>query len=222
MNEHTSGSIGENVGELLDSRPVFDGRIVRLAVDRVRFPDGTVGELEMIRHSGAAAVLPVLGDPSAADPEIVMIRQYRYAAGGFIYEVPAGRPDQPGEDWEVCARRELEEETGYRAGTLRYLTAIHTTPGFTDEKIHLFLATELSQGPPASTQTNSSRSSRWRSRRRFGWFVKAPSPTRRRSAPSCTPRVSSSACRGRALSRSDTTVSSGGDARQRVHGGIGA
>jgi ADP-ribose pyrophosphatase len=146
MNEHTSGSIGENVGELLDSRPVFDGRIVRLAVDRVRFPDGTVGELEMIRHSGAAAVLPVLGDPSAADPEIVMIRQYRYAAGGFIYEVPAGRPDQPGEDWEVCARRELEEETGYRAGTLRYLTAIHTTPGFTDEKIHLFLATELSQG----------------------------------------------------------------------------
>jgi ADP-ribose pyrophosphatase len=130
----------------LDSRLVHDGRIVHLSVDTVRLPDGSVGQLEMIRHSGASAVLPVLGDPGSADPEILLVRQYRYATGGYIYEVPAGRPDEPGEDWEVCARRELQEETGMQAAELRYLTAIFTTPGFTDEKIHLFLATGLTEG----------------------------------------------------------------------------
>jgi ADP-ribose pyrophosphatase len=130
----------------LDSRVIHDGRVVNLSIDTVRYPNGSVGELEMIRHSGASAVLPVLSDPAGPDPQILLVRQYRYAAGGYIYEVPAGRPDQPGEDWEVCARRELEEETGLRAGHLRYLTAIHTTPGFTDECIRLFLATELEEG----------------------------------------------------------------------------
>jgi ADP-ribose pyrophosphatase len=130
----------------LDSRPVHKGRIVDLAIDTVRFPDGSTGEIEMIRHSGAAAVLPVLGDPHGPDPQVLLIRQYRYASGGFMLEVPAGRPDEPGEDWEVCARRELEEETGLVAGTLTYMTTIFTTPGFTDEQIRLFMATELSSG----------------------------------------------------------------------------
>jgi ADP-ribose pyrophosphatase len=131
---------------LIDSRPIHDGRIVHLAVDKVRFPDGSVGELEMIRHSGASAVLPVLSDPNGPDPQILLIRQYRYASGGYMLEVPAGRPDQPGEDWEVCARRELEEETGMIAGTMTYLTSIFTTPGFTDEKIRLYMATDLTSG----------------------------------------------------------------------------
>jgi ADP-ribose pyrophosphatase len=131
---------------LIRRSPVHDGRIVTLSIDTVRFPDGSTGDLEFIRHSGAAAVLPVLGDPAAADPLILLIRQYRYAAGGYMLEVPAGRPDAAGEDWAACARRELEEETGLRAGTLRLLTTIFTTPGFTDEQIHLFLATDLSQG----------------------------------------------------------------------------
>jgi ADP-ribose pyrophosphatase len=130
----------------IESRPIHDGRIVKLSVDTVRFPDGSTGELEMIRHSGAAAVLPVLGDPHGPDPQILLIRQYRYASGGYLLEVPAGRPDQPGEDWEVCARRELQEETGLVAGKLTRMTAIFTTPGFTDEQIHLFMATELTQG----------------------------------------------------------------------------
>lgn len=117
-----------------------------LSIDRVRFPDGSVGELEMIRHSGAAAVLPLFGTPDDADPDLLLIRQYRYAVGGYLYEVPAGRPDRAGEAWEECARRELAEETGWRAGRLRRLTTIYTTPGFTDERIHLFLATELSAG----------------------------------------------------------------------------
>lgn len=134
------------------SRPVHRGRVVDLSIDTVRFPDGSVGELEMIRHSGAAAVLPVVSDPGEEDPQILLVRQFRYAAGGYIYEVPAGRPQHPGEDWEVCARRELEEETGFRASSLRRLTTIYTTPGFTDERIHLFLATNLSEGSTSYDQ----------------------------------------------------------------------
>lgn len=127
-------------------REVHAGRIVRLSVDEVRFPDGSIGELEFIRHAGASAVLPVVGSLADADPDVVLVRQYRYAAGGFIYEVPAGMPDHEGEPWEVCAGRELEEETGMRAGRMSSLTEILTTPGFTDERIRLFIATELEIG----------------------------------------------------------------------------
>jgi ADP-ribose pyrophosphatase len=96
-------------------------------------------------------VVPVLDDPLADDPTVLLIRQYRYAAGGYLLEVPAGRPDQPGEDWEVCARRELQEETGLTAGTMTYLTTIFTTPGFTDEQIWLYMALDLTPvaGGPA-------------------------------------------------------------------------
>ena len=132
--------------EQISSLPVYDGTIVHLAVDTVRFPDGSSGDLEVIRHSGASAVLPVLGSVHDADPEVLLIRQYRYATGGYLYEVPAGRPLFKGEDWEVCARRELEEETGLIAGRLTPLTTIYTSPGFTDELIHLYLAEELSTG----------------------------------------------------------------------------
>lgn len=100
----------------------------------------------MIRHSGAAAVVPFLDPLTAADPRILLVHQFRYAAGGYLYEVPAGRPDRPGEPWEHCARRELQEETGYTAGTFLYLTSILTTPGFTDECIHLFIASDLKAG----------------------------------------------------------------------------
>lgn len=131
---------------LIERRPVHTGRIVDLSIDKVRFPGGSTGELEMIRHSGASAVLPLLSDASSEDPQILLVRQYRYAAGGYLLEVPAGRPNKPGEDWEVCARRELEEETGMVAGTMTKLITIFTTPGFTDEQIHLFLASDLTKG----------------------------------------------------------------------------
>jgi ADP-ribose pyrophosphatase len=117
-----------------------------LSLDRVRFPDGSTGELEMIRHRGAAAVLPVAGSLEAPDPEVILIKQYRYAADGELFEIPAGGIDDADASWEACARRELEEEAGLKAGRLLPLTRIYTTPGFTDEVIHLFVATELSDG----------------------------------------------------------------------------
>ena len=139
---HTSG---DGTPGHISSRVIHDGRVVHLSVDRVRFPDGSSGELELIRHKGASAIVPMIGDPADEDPVVVLIRQYRYAAGGYVYEIPAGIPEGE-EEWEACARRELEEETGYTAGTWRHLTQIFTTPGFTNEVIHLFLATELEVG----------------------------------------------------------------------------
>lgn len=130
----------------IDRRPVHRGRVVDLSVDTVRFPDGSVGELEFIRHAGASGVLPVIGSLADPDPEILLIRQYRYAAGGVIWEIPAGLPDREGEPWDEVARRELEEETGWRAGRLEPLTRIFTTPGFTDEVIRLWVATGLEPG----------------------------------------------------------------------------
>jgi ADP-ribose pyrophosphatase len=137
-------SDSEKPGRLKSTR-VYTGRIVSLDVDVVRFPDGSTGELEMIRHPGASAVVPFLSDPSGDDPQVLLIKQYRYAADGYLYEVPAGRLDS-GEDPKACAARELKEETGCTAAQIEYLTTILTTPGFTDEKIHLFMATGLTAG----------------------------------------------------------------------------
>lgn len=127
------------------STRVYTGKIISLDVDSVRFPDGSTGELEMIRHPGASAVVPFLSDPRGDDPQVLLIRQYRYAADGYLYEIPAGRLDD-GEDPRDCATRELKEETGCTAEQLDYLLTIYTTPGFTDEKIHLFMATGLTSG----------------------------------------------------------------------------
>jgi ADP-ribose pyrophosphatase len=135
-----------NPGKVGGTR-VYHGRIISVDLDDVRFPDGSVGQLEMIRHPGASAVVPLLGDLEA-DPEVLLIRQYRYAADAYLYEVPAGRLD-PGESPATCAHRELREETGYTAARVEQLFTMYTTPGFTDEKIHLFVATGLTAGESA-------------------------------------------------------------------------
>src|SRR5437879_10177203 len=133
----------------LATRRVYAGRVVRLDVDTVRFPDGSTGELELIRHPVAAAVVARLTDPKGSDPTILMIKQYRYAAGGLLWEVPAGTLDS-GEAPEACARRELLEETGVTAERLQPLSAILTTPGFTDEVIHLLMDSGLGRGTAAA------------------------------------------------------------------------
>jgi len=114
--------------------------VVNLVVDTVTLPNGTTLDLEVVRHPGAVAVVP-LGDNGT----VVLIRQYRHAAGGYIYEIPAGKLD-PGEDPRDCAARELEEEVGRRASSLEPLVTFFTTPGFTDEVIHVFLAAGLTPG----------------------------------------------------------------------------
>jgi ADP-ribose pyrophosphatase len=129
----------------LASRRVYTGHVVALDVDTVRYPDGSNGELEMIRHPGAAAVVPIASDPSGPNPTLLLIKQYRYAAGGPLWEIPAGRL-APGENPEACARRELLEEAGVSAGRIEPLTTIWTSPGFTDERIHLFWAADLKAG----------------------------------------------------------------------------
>ena len=120
---------------------VGTGFRVEVTTERVTLPNGTVLDLDIVRHPGASAVVPFL-----SDREVLLIRQYRHATGGMILEVPAGKLDD-GETPEVCAMRELEEESGQRAGRLEALGAIWTTPGFCDERIHLFAAFDLTPVP---------------------------------------------------------------------------
>src|SRR5215831_1875828 len=121
-------------------REIWKGRIADLGVERVTLPNGTGVDLEVMRHPGASGVVAI--DDRG---QVALIRQYRYAAGGYIWELPAGilGPSEPPAD---CARRELREETGIEADELTHLGTIVTTPGFCDERIHLFLARHLQDG----------------------------------------------------------------------------
>jgi ADP-ribose pyrophosphatase len=117
-------------------REIHRGRVLHLVIETVTLPNGHRMELEVVRHPGASAIVAL----TDAD-EVLLVRQYRHAVGGFIYEVPAGKLD--GEAPEVCAARELIEEAGVQAGSLEKLGSIVTTPGFSDEVIHIFLARDL-------------------------------------------------------------------------------
>lgn len=121
-------------------KPIYQGKVVTLNVDTVRLPNGHTIDLEVIRHPGAAAVVPMKDDGT-----VVMIRQFRHAANGFIYEIPAGKLHAK-EDPLDCAARELEEEIGYKAGHFELLSSIFTAPGFADEVIHVYVATALTRG----------------------------------------------------------------------------
>jgi ADP-ribose pyrophosphatase len=125
---------------VLSSRNIYRGRVVHLDVDRVVEPSGMEVEREIVRHPGAAVLLPV-----TAAKSVVLIRQFRYAAGETLLEVPAGTID-PGETPEETAERELVEETGYHAGRLVKLAEFFPSPGILAERMHLFLATELEKG----------------------------------------------------------------------------
>ncbi len=121
-------------------KPIYQGKVVTLNVDTVRLPNGHTIDLEVIRHPGASAVVPMKDDGT-----VVMIRQFRHAANGFIFEIPAGKL-HPKEDPLDCAARELEEEIGYMAGHFELLSSIFTAPGFADEVIHVYVATALTRG----------------------------------------------------------------------------
>jgi ADP-ribose pyrophosphatase len=129
----------------ISTRRAYTGKIISLDVDLVRFPDGSTGELEMIRHPGASAIVPIMSDLDGDDPQLLLVKQYRYAAESYLYEIPAGRLN-PGEAPADCAKRELLEETGCVAAKLEFLYTTFTTPGFTDERIHVFMASGLTRG----------------------------------------------------------------------------
>lgn len=118
-------------------KEIYKGKIVHLFVESVSLPNGKTVDLEVVRHPGAAAAVPL-----RENGNVVLIRQYRYSVGGYIYEIPAGKLDA-GEAPEAAAAREMEEEIGCRVGKLEKLTTIFTAPGFCDERIHLYLGTEL-------------------------------------------------------------------------------
>ena len=122
------------------SKNIFTGKVLTLNIDTVTLPNGVTIDLEIVRHPGAAAVVPLKDSGT-----VVLIKQFRHAAGGFIYEIPAGKL-HPGEDPLHCAARELEEEIGWIAGRLERLTSMLTAPGFTDEVIHIYKATGLTAG----------------------------------------------------------------------------
>jgi ADP-ribose pyrophosphatase len=132
----------------ISSRRIHKGTIITVDTDTVRFPDGSVGELDMVRHPGASAIVPFVSDPLGDDPQILLLKQYRYAAEQYLYEIPAGRLN-PGEEPAACAVRELREETGCTAEKVEFLFTMFTTPGFCDERIHLFMATGLERGETA-------------------------------------------------------------------------
>jgi ADP-ribose pyrophosphatase len=127
---------------VVSSQTVFAGRLISVRVDQVQLPSG-IAAREVVSHPGAVGIVPLL-----PDGRVVMIRQYRHAVGEVLWELPAGTL-QPGEDPEACARRELIEEVGYRAGEMRLLFSTYLSPGYADEVMHVFLATDLVAGASA-------------------------------------------------------------------------
>lgn len=127
--------------EVLESQLTYEGKILKVTVDKIQMPDGKPAYREtVIRGKNAAAVLPV-----DADGNIVFVRQYRHAFGEELLEIPAGVMES-GEDAEETVVRELEEETGWKAGRIEFLCQMYPTVGFCSEKIFLYFAFDLSQG----------------------------------------------------------------------------
>lgn len=132
----------------IEGKRLFEGRILTLEVDRVRLPGGGESEREVIRHLGAAVMVPVTNDGS-----ILFVRQFRYPINDLLLELPAGKLD-PGEDSADCAQRETAEETGFRPRSVEKLGEFFTAPGFADELIRAFLVTDLEPAPEAEADAD--------------------------------------------------------------------
>jgi ADP-ribose pyrophosphatase len=124
----------------LESKRVYEGRIINLRLDSVSLENGNTAMREVVEHPGAVGIVAL-----KENGDIVMVKQYRKAVEQVLLELPAGKLEQ-GENPLDCAARELTEETGYTAGDLRYLVSFYTSPGFSNEIMHMFLATNLKEG----------------------------------------------------------------------------
>src|SRR5690625_1542581 len=121
----------------ISTEKVFDGKVITVQVDDVRLPNGKTSKRELVKHPGAVAVIPI-----TKNKKILFVEQYRKALEKSLVEIPAGKLEQ-GENPEMTAIRELEEETGYTTNKLTYVTSFYTSPGFADEVIHIYLTDEL-------------------------------------------------------------------------------
>lgn len=124
----------------LAEKEIFVGNIIKVESLTVELPDGKAATRDIVRHPGASAVIPI-----NEEGEIYMVTQYRKPIEKVLLEIPAGKLDK-GEDPAVCAKRELKEETGLEAGKMKHLVSMHSTPGFCDEVLHLYAATDLKEG----------------------------------------------------------------------------
>jgi ADP-ribose pyrophosphatase len=125
--------------KLISSKEIYKGRVIDLRVDEIQYDNGTTGYREVASHPGGAAVVAL------KDGMIILVSQFRYPLNKTIYELPAGKLDHS-EDPVECAKRELEEETGFKSDNFIKLGEIVSTPGFCDERLHLFLARDLKPG----------------------------------------------------------------------------
>ncbi|MBC7328305.1 NUDIX hydrolase [bacterium] len=126
--------------KVIESQIVFQGRLLKVEVDKVELENGVISTREVVVHRGAVAILPIL-----YSGDIVLVRQFRLPANKVLLEIPAGTLS-PGEEPLECAKRELEEETGYRAGKWNKLVSLFLAPGYSTECIHIFCAEELTMG----------------------------------------------------------------------------
>lgn len=121
----------------LDSSVIYNGKIIKVQVDTVKLPNGAISYREIVKHPGAAAVIPI-----TSDNKLVFVEQYRKPLERSLLEIPAGKLET-GEKSEMTALRELEEEIGYTTNQLNYVTSFYTSPGFADELIHIYVAQHI-------------------------------------------------------------------------------
>jgi ADP-ribose pyrophosphatase len=134
---------GQKVLQVVSSKVVYQGKVFKVTSDKVKEPNGITATRDVIRHSGSVVILAV--DESGGEPRVLLERQYRYAAQSYLWELPAGRID-PGESALAGAKRELIEETGYRAKKWKRVLHFYASPGFLDETMEIFLARGLTLG----------------------------------------------------------------------------
>ena len=129
----------ENKIERLERKEIYNGKRVKLIIDKLRMPTGKEVNWELVTHPGAAAIIPVDNEG-----RIIMVRQYRNAADDYVLEIPAGGLEI-GEDPSLCAKRELEEETGYKSNDIEFLLKFYSSIGISDEMISIYVATNLQE-----------------------------------------------------------------------------
>ena len=129
----------------LSTQQIFNGKVISLQVDEVELPNGKKAKRELIKHPGAVAIIAITDEN-----KLVLVEQYRKALQRTIVEIPAGKLEK-GEEPLECAKRELEEETGYECKSIELVTSFYTSPGFADEIVHVYLATGLTKKENAAS-----------------------------------------------------------------------